>query len=244
MNEAGVELTSSVETTNKNNPEVRFKKLAENTGGILSPIEDPNVQESIPFIVNYNVGEPAPIGTVRVYRGVRNVPIIEATQFPSLLKTDNLDQELINLTIELGNNPSPEIYAKLRIKNDQLGNDNYFIDKAENFITKTMKDNDNDYADAFKSMHKWENTASPYVSASNNFADAFSYATRDERAGMVVVADIPESLITLDFSNSHDKEVSVKGPIEQKYIKSVLLTQKRHSIEDKSFIESVQKLIK
>jgi len=244
MSETGVELTSSVETTNKNNPEVRFKKLAENTGGILSPIKDPNVQESISFVINYNVGEPAPAGTIRVYRGVRNVPTIEATQFPSLLKTDHVDQELTDLTIELANNPSSEIFNKLRNKNDQLGNDNYFIDKAEKFISKTMEENDNDYLDAFRSMHRYENTASPFVSAANSFTDAFSYSMMDDRPGMVIVADIPKSLVTHDFSGGFDKEVSVKGPIEQKYFKSILLVEKRHSIKDQSFIESAKKLIK
>jgi hypothetical protein len=242
--EGNVEFTQPIETVNKNNPEVRFKKLAENTGGTISAIEDPNVKESIPFIINYRIGEPTPAGTIRVYRGVRNVSAVEATQFPSLLKTDYVDQELTDLTIELGNNPSPEIYNKLRAKNDQLGNSNRLIDKAEKYINETMRENNCDYSEAFKFMHRYENTASPYVSASGSFDNAFSYSIRDGRPGMVIVADIPEALITHDFFNNLDKEVSIKGPIEQKYVKSIFLTEKRHSSEDKSFIESAQKSIK
>jgi hypothetical protein len=65
----------------------------------------------------------------------------------------------------------------------------------------------------------------------------------NDKPGMVIGADIPESLITYDFSNGFDKEISIKGPIEQKNIKSILMVNKRHSIEDKTFIESAQKLI-
>ena len=241
--ESNVESFPKVDLIAKNNPETRFKKLAENTKGTVTYVEDPNVKESIPYIINYNIGEPPPVGTIRIYRGVRNIPLSEATQLPSVLKTGNIDQELIDLTIELANNPSPEVYNKLKVKNDQLGNNNNFIDKAEKFIAETMEENGGDYKDAFKSMHRWENTASPYVSATDNFDSAFSYSMMNDKPGMVIVADIPESLITYDFSNGFDKEISVKGPIEQKNIKSILMVNKRHSIEDKTFIESAQKLI-
>lgn len=237
------ELSPGVETLNKNSPEIRFKKLAENTNGVLVPVEDPNVKEAVPYIINYHQNEPTPDGTVRVYRGVNYVPAHECPQMPSILKTKTVDQELTNFTFELANNPSSEVYQKIRAKNEQLGNDNYFIDKAEKYIQEQIETNGMNYADGFKMMHRWENTASPYVSSSGEFNQALSYSMQG-LPGMIIVADIPESLITNDFSSGFDKEVSVKGPIEQKYFKSIVMVTKRHDINDQPFIESVQKLIK
>lgn len=223
-------------------PESRFKKLAENTSGVLSVVEDPNVKETVPYIINYHQNEPTPEGTIRIYRGVNYVAAHACPQLPSILKTNNVDQELTNLTIELGNNPSTDIYEKIINKNEQLGNNNDRINKAKNYIKDTMEENNWNYSDAFKSMHRWENTASPYVSATSELDQAFSYAMLG-LPGMVIVADVPESLITHDFSGGFDKEVSVKGPIEQKYFKSILLVEKRHNIEDQPFFESIKKLI-
>lgn len=243
MIDNSVEITPIINNSSEKSPESRFKKLAENTHGILSSIEDPNVKESIPFIINY-ISQESPLEeTVRIYRGVNYVPGYEITQLPSVLKSaDNIDQELIDLTIELGNNPSDEIYNKIIIKNEQLGNTNYKINKAKEYISERMEENGNDYADAFQSMHRWENTASPYVSATSSIDKSLSYAMMGT-PGMVIVADIPKSLITDDFQNGFDNEVSVKGTISEKYIKSILLVEKRHSVEDKPFIESVKKLI-
>ncbi len=240
--ETGVEFTQKNETT-FNNPENRFKRLAQNTGGILLVVEDPNVRETIPYAINYHPSQSTPERTVRVYRGVRYIAAHVCPQIPSLLKTDHVDQELIDLNMELADNPSPDIYEKIRTKNDSLGNSNYFIDKAERYIREVMAENGGNYADAFLDMRKWENTASPFVSASGQLDSAISYAMF-RSLGMVIAADIPESLVNYDFAKDFDKELSVKGIIEQKYIKSILMVVGQHNTQDKSFIRSVQKLIK
>lgn len=240
--ETGIEVTPRMEL-GLNTPEARFKKLSENTHGVLTKVEDPNINSSIPFIINYPEKSNQTEKTVRVYRGVRYVATNDCSQKPSLLKTPNVDSELVDLTIELADNPSPAVYEKIRAKNLQLGNDNYSLDKAEKYIQQVMRENDGDYVDAFKNMHKWENTASPFVATSGQLNQAFSYAMRKDH-GMVIVADVPESLINYDFNSGYDKEIAVKGILKQEYIKSILLVTSPHNIEDKVFINSVESFIK
>jgi hypothetical protein len=242
--ESNVDNTPKVDTSLIHNHEARFQKLAENTHGVLSAVEDPNVKESIPFVINYRPDEPSPEDTVRIYRGVNYVPGYEVTQLPSILRaTNKFDQELIDLTIELADHPSEEIYNQIIAKNEQLGNTNSKINEAKEYISDQMEENGHDYKDAFDSMHRWENIASPYVSATSNIDKSFGYAMLGI-PGMVIAADIPKSLVTHEFSKGFDSEVSVKGPILEKYIKSILLVNKRHSVDDQPFFESVKKLIK
>jgi hypothetical protein len=226
-------------------PELKFKKLAENTKGVLSLIEDSNVRETIPYFISYPENNNPNIKTVRVYRGINNIPSTEATQLPSILRSANIiDQELTDLSFELGNNPSEENFNKVIQKNNQLGNktSNQNISNAKEFIADTMLEyNSDNYQDVFKAMHRWKNTASPFVSASSEIDKSLSYAMLNS-PGMVIVADIPKSLINTDFSNNRDREIAVNGPIRQEYIKSILLINGRHSIEDKYFIESIKKL--
>jgi hypothetical protein len=216
------EPTSKIEIK-VNSPEIKFKKLAENTKGVLSLVEDPNVRETIPYFISYPEKNNQNIETVRVYRGINNILSTEATQLPSILRSATIiDQELIDLSFELGNNPSEENFNKIVQKNNQLGNENS--------------------KDVFKAMHRWKNTASPFVSASSEISKSLSYAMLNA-PGMIIIADIPKSLINTDFSDNRDKEIAVNGPIRQEYIQSILLINGRHSIEDKPFVESVKKLI-
>lgn len=244
--ENNIDNAPKVDKLIENKYKVRFQKLAENTHGILYPTEDPNVKETIPFIIHYPNNN-SNIETVRVYRGVNNIPSENATQLPTILRnTKTIDQELIDLSFELGNKPSEEIFNKIIQKNNQLGNEdsNRNINKAKEFITHTMAEYNNDnYEDVFKAMHRWENIASPFVSATTEIDKSLSY-TMLNTPGMVIIADIPKTLINTNFLGNNDKEIVINGPISQEYIKSILLVEKRHSIEDKPFIESVKKLTK
>jgi hypothetical protein len=239
------EPTSKIEIK-VNSPEIKFKKLAENTKGVLSLVEDPNVRETIPYFISYPEKNNQNIETVRVYRGINNILSTEATQLPSILRSATIiDQELIDLSFELGNNPSEENFNKIVQKNNQLGNENsnQNISDAKEFIADTMVEyNSDNYQDVFKAMHRWKNTASPFVSASSEISKSLSYAMLNA-PGMIIIADIPKSLINTDFSDNRDKEIAVNGPIRQEYIQSILLINGRHSIEDKPFVESVKKLI-
>lgn len=238
------EVNLFIETPNINNPEVRFKILAEKTKGVLVKVEDQSIQEAIPYIINYHQKQPVSEGNIRIYRGVNYVPAFGCDQLPSILRTaDIIDQELIGLTVELGDNPSDEVYDKIIAKNEQLGNNNYRIIEAKKYIRKIMLENKWNYSDSFKSMHRWKNIASPYVSTSSEFNHAFGYSMLG-LPGMVIVADIPESSITREFFEGFDKEISVKGPIKQKYFRSILMIARRHDVYDKQFQESVNRLVK
>lgn len=243
--EGGVDFAPKIERPTNTTPENRFKNLAQNTGGILLTVENPDIIGVIPYVINYRPGQPAPDGAVRVYRGVDYIPAHKCPQIPSILKrAENIDDELMGLVSELADHPSPEVYKKIKTKNIFLGNSNYFIDKAEEHIKEVMSENGGDYLDAFKSMHRWENTASPFVSTSDRLDQAFGYSMRGRLPGMVIVADIPESLISYDFMTGFDKEIAIKGIIKQEYFKSIFMVTGRHEIQDEHFFRSAQELIK
>lgn len=216
-----------------NSPEVLFGYLAKNTHGVLTKINDPKINSSFPYIIDYPQKQIiSSEDTIRVYRGIRSMPLVDFSQLPSILKTEKLSEKLIQLTYKLADDASPKNYRKIRKEYKHLGNDVSYLDYAESYIKRYMNETGGTYSDGFYCMHDEKNYASPYVASSGNLKSALFYAGyRGNTTGVVIVADVPKDHVIYDSCSSFDEEILVKGILKQEYVRSAILFQPQKNLE-------------